>query len=109
MSAGPHSIQRFRMNPDAYTRVGHERGVVGPYWEMTCSAPHALRSGSGRCGSPIDGLTGLTFDEVSALAREDLANGVERLCARHQAEQDERADRERSEQARETEIVGADA
>ena len=97
------------MNPDAYTRVGHERAVVGPYWEMTCRAPHALRSGPGRCGSPIDSLTGLTFDEVSALAREDLVNGVERVCARHQAEQDERADRERSEQERETEIVGADA
>ena len=74
---------------------------------MTCRAPHRLHSALGRCGEPTDGLTGLTFDEVSEVARDDVANGTERLCAHHQVEH---AARERSEQERETEIVvGAEA
>ncbi|MYA40565.1 MAG: hypothetical protein F4Z31_02240 [Gemmatimonadetes bacterium] len=85
MSAGRHSVQRFRLNPDAHARLGH-LASEGAHWEMTCRAPHSMRSAFGRCGNPIDGLTGLTFDEVSEMAREDLATGFERLCARHQAE-----------------------
>ena len=108
MSAGSRTLQRFRLNPVAHGRFGHT-AIEGAHWEMTCRAPHSLHSTFGRCGEPIDGLTGLTFDEVSKTAREDLANGVERLCARHEAEQAERAARERSEQERETEAVGADA
>ena len=108
MSAGRHSVQRFRLNPDAHARLGH-LASEGAHWEMTCRAPHSLRSGSGRCGDPIGGLIGLTFDEVSKMAREDLLNGVERLCPRHQAEQEERAARERSEQERETEAMAVEA
>ena len=110
MSAGRHSIQRFRLNPAAHTRLGH-LASDGAHWEMTCRAPHRLHSALGRCGEPIEGLAGLTFDEVSALTREDLANGVERLCTRHQAEQ--AAARERSEQEREPEasvaVAGVEA
>ena len=105
MSAGRHSVQRFRLNSAAHGRLGHP-AAAGAHWEMTCRAPHRLNSAFGRCGEPIDGLTGLTFDEVSEMARDDVANATERLCAHHEAEQ---AARERSEQERETETVGAHA
>ena len=76
MSAGSRTLQRFRLNPAAYGRFGHT-AIEGAHWEMTCRAPHSLHSTFGRCSEPIDGLTGLTFDEVSKTAREDLAHGVE--------------------------------
>ena len=72
---------------------------------MTCRAPHRLHSAFGRCGEPIDGLTGFTFAQVSEIARDDSDNGIERLCARHQAE---RAAGERSERERETKAVRAE-
>ena len=107
MSAGSRTLQRFRLNPVAHGRLGHT-AIEGAHWEMTCRAPHSLLSTFGRCGEPIDGLTGFTFAQVSGIARDDIANGIERLCARHLIEQAERAARERGEQVRETAAAGAE-
>lgn len=87
MSAGSRTLQRFRLNPAAHGRLGHT-AIEGAHWEMTCRTP---------------------FAQVSGIARDDIANGIERLCAHHLIEQAERVARERGEQVRETAAAGAEA